>query len=84
MSIVTTEFLRLCCAFDPRVKMLCLFLKYWAHRYRLTGSCVGTPYGRETIMSNYALYMMIIFFLQKEEILPTVKELQVKELGPAR
>ena len=81
MPVVTTEFLRLCCGHDLRVRPLCLVIKYWSVRYKLSGSCDGSGHGRETIMSNYALVMMVLFFLQKEEILPSVKELQVRSFS---
>ena len=56
-----------------------MVIKYWASfRYKLSGSCDGEDIGRETVMSNYALVLMIIFFLQKEEVLPAIKELQVR------
>ncbi len=46
----------------------------------ISGGCDGTGQGRDTVLSNYALIIMIFFFLQKEEILPSIKELQVRKL----
>ena len=75
MSVLNTEFVQLCCSYDQRIRPLCMVIKYWTYRYKMSGSCPGE--GRDVVLSNYALIIMIFFFLQKEEILPSIKELQV-------
>jgi DNA polymerase sigma len=79
MAYLTSEFVRLCCAYDPRIKTLCMILKYWAYHYKLAGTFEGSSAGRDTVMSNYTLTILIIFFLQKDELLPSVKEMQVRQ-----
>lgn len=66
-GIYKTKFLKFCASYDIRVKQLMLFVKYWAKEYKLTG--VGR-------MPNYGLLCLVIFYLQKIGILPTLMELR--------
>lgn len=54
---------------DPRLQPLAILIKYWAKVHDLSGT------GR---LTNYALTMMVIFYLQQPEvgILPPVEKLQ--------
>ncbi|XP_044011521.1 speckle targeted PIP5K1A-regulated poly(A) polymerase-like [Aphidius gifuensis] len=55
---------------DKRIKPLIVIIKYWAKKLELTGS------GRIT---NYSIVMMILFYLQQNNIslIPTIKALQI-------
>ena len=46
-------------------------IKYWAMHHNLSGSG-----DRRVMLSNYALSLQVIFYLQSESILPSVKRLQ--------
>ena len=46
-------------------------IKYWAMHHNLSGSG-----DRRGMLSNYALSLQVIFYLQAELILPSVKRLQ--------
>ena len=46
-------------------------IKYWAMYHNLSGSG-----DRRVMLSNYALSLQVIFYLQSESILPSVKKLQ--------
>ena len=46
-------------------------IKYWAMHHNLSGSG-----DRRVMLSNYALSLQVIFYLQAELILPSVKRLQ--------
>ena len=47
-------------------------IKYWAMYHKLSGS----DGNRTEIINNYAVSLLVIFYLQKEQILPNVKTLQ--------
>ena len=71
MSVVNSKFLKMCQQADPRINTL---MVVWAEFQELSGSADGT--NRDKKMSNYALNLLVIFFLQNEKFLPSVKELQ--------
>ena len=48
-------------------------IRYWALRQSLAGGVVGSGGLR---INNYALTMLVIFFLQSEKIVPSVRKLQ--------
>ena len=48
-------------------------IRYWALRQRLAGGGVG---GGGLTINNYALTMLVIFFLQSENVLPPIRNLQ--------
>ncbi|KAI5638232.1 cid1 family poly A polymerase domain-containing protein [Phthorimaea operculella] len=52
---------------DPRALPLAVLIKYWSKVHNLTGT---------NLMPNYALTMLVIFYLQHLEILPPVCLLQ--------
>ena len=61
MAVLNTEFIRLCIEFDTRVRPVMMCIRYWASVHELSGGGQG---GRPWKITNYALTMMIIFFLQ--------------------
>ena len=73
MSVMNSKFLKMCQQADPRINTLMIVIKFWAEFQKLSGSSSGRD--RYKKMSNYALYILVIFFLQNEKILPSVQEL---------
>ena len=73
MSVMNSKFLKMCQQADPRINTLMIVIKFWAEFQELSGSSSGRDRYRK--MSNYALYILVIFFLQNEKILPSVREL---------
>ena len=61
MAVLNTEFIRLCIESDSRIRSVMMTIRYWASRYELSGGGHG---GRPWKITNYALTMMIIFYLQ--------------------
>ncbi|CAK1543299.1 unnamed protein product [Leptosia nina] len=52
---------------DDRIRPLMLTIKYWSKIYDLTGN---------KKMKNFCLQLLIVFYLQQKEILPSIKSLQ--------
>uniref|UniRef100_A0A2A4K011 Uncharacterized protein n=1 Tax=Heliothis virescens TaxID=7102 RepID=A0A2A4K011_HELVI len=52
---------------DERVLPLTILIKYWSKIHKFTGT---------NLLGNYALTMMVVFYLQLMNILPSVYELQ--------
>ena len=73
MSVMNSKFLKMCQQADPRINTLMIVIKFWAEFQKLSGSSSGRD--RYKKMSNYALCILVIFFLQNEKILPSVQEL---------
>ena len=73
MAVHNSKFIKDMLNADERVLQFAVVIRYWASRQKLSGNVVGS--GGLTI-NNYALTMLVIFFLQCENILPPVKKLQ--------
>ena len=75
MAVLNTEFIRLCIESDSRIRSVMMTIRYWASRYELSGGGHG---GRPWKITNYALTMMIIFYLQvsifKHELISVLPE----------
>lgn len=54
---------------DPRILSVAIIIKFWAKVHKLTGT---------NLMPNYALILLIVFYFQQVNILPSVYELQAK------
>lgn len=54
---------------DPRVLSIAIIIKFWAKLHKLTGT---------NLMPNYALILLVVFYFQQLNILPSVYELQDK------
>ena len=54
---------------------MAITVRYWAYRYELAGF---TGKQNSTSFSNYALIMMIVFYLQYKKLLPSVEKMQEK------
>ena len=61
MAVMNTEFIRLCVQADSRIRTVMVAIRYWASIYGLSGGGRG---GRTWKITNYALTMLIIFYLQ--------------------
>ena len=59
MAVLNTDFIRLCVEADSRIRIVMISIRYWASRNGLSG---GGSRGWK--FTNYALSMLIIFYLQ--------------------
>ena len=61
MSVLNTEWIRLCGEADSRARAVMVAIRYWASIYGLSGGGKGA---RVWKITNYALTLLIIFYLQ--------------------
>lgn len=69
IGVCNSKLIKLYLELDERIKPLIIISKYWGRVYRVTG--IGN-------LTNYALVMLFIFYLQQTDppVLPTVLNLQ--------
>lgn len=70
MGVKNSEFLKFCRLYDARVDQLVSFVKLFAIKYDIIGRGPGDH------LNSYTVVLLVLFFLQHENILPSVEVLQ--------
>jgi hypothetical protein len=70
MSVMNTSFIDLAWKYDPRLRPLLMFLRYWSKNNCISGG------GKGSKITSYAYSMLVFFYLQTENLFPSVKEFQ--------
>jgi len=69
-GVKNSEFLKFCKNYDKRVDQLVKIVKYFAIKHGIISSGVGSHF------NSYTVVIMVMFFLQSKDILPSVASFQ--------
>ena len=70
MGRLNTKYIKFCVTFDPRVRSLIMIVKCFAKRHHISGSGLGDHF------NSYSIVLLVIAFLQSQEILHPLGVLQ--------